>query len=104
MLMHSVAGGTGSGMGSYLLEQLADRYPKKLIQTYSIFPTPEDINVYPYNAMLTLKRLIQNADATVYRLITLMIDDIDQCQNHIMNMINNDNDMIIIIILIILII
>ena len=65
MLMHSVAGGTGSGMGSYLLEQLAARYPKKLIQTYSVFPAPEDINVYPYNAMLTLKRLIQNADATV---------------------------------------
>jgi tubulin gamma len=28
LLMHSVAGGTGSGMGSYILEQLADRYPK----------------------------------------------------------------------------
>jgi hypothetical protein len=27
-------GGTGSGMGSYLLEQLNDHFPKKLIQTY----------------------------------------------------------------------
>ena len=38
VLCHSIAGGTGSGMGSYLLEQLNDRFPKKLIQTYSVFP------------------------------------------------------------------
>ncbi len=26
------------GMGSYVLEKLADRYPKKLVQIYSVFP------------------------------------------------------------------
>jgi hypothetical protein len=26
------------GMGSYVLEKLADRFPKKLVQTYSVFP------------------------------------------------------------------
>ena len=31
LLIHSTAGGTGSGLGSYLLETLNDRYPKKLI-------------------------------------------------------------------------
>lgn len=31
VLTHSTAGGTGSGFGSYLLERLNDRYPKKLI-------------------------------------------------------------------------
>ena len=35
MLIHSIAGGTGSGMGSFLLEAINDRYPKKLIQTLS---------------------------------------------------------------------
>ena len=34
VLAHSIAGGTGSGMGSYLLEAINDRFPKKLIQTY----------------------------------------------------------------------
>ncbi len=34
VLCHSIAGGTGSGLGSYLLEALNDRFPKKLIQTY----------------------------------------------------------------------
>jgi tubulin gamma len=32
VLCHSIAGGTGSGMGSYLLECLNDYFPKKLIQ------------------------------------------------------------------------
>lgn len=67
-LAHSIAGGTGSGLGSYILEKLNDRYPKKLIQTYSVFPNQEefsDVVVQPYNSMLTLKRLIQNADSTV---------------------------------------
>ena len=29
-MCHSIAGGTGSGMGSYLLEKLNDRYSKIL--------------------------------------------------------------------------
>ncbi|KAJ3407736.1 gamma-tubulin [Chytriomyces hyalinus] len=68
MLLHSIAGGTGSGLGSWLLEYLGDRYPKKLIQTYSVFPNSEETSdtvVQPYNSMLSLKRLTQNADSVV---------------------------------------
>ena len=32
VLCHSIAGGTGSGMGSFLLERLNEHFPKKLIQ------------------------------------------------------------------------
>jgi tubulin gamma len=31
VMTHSTAGGTGSGFGSFLLEAMNDRYPKKLI-------------------------------------------------------------------------
>jgi len=78
VLTHSIAGGTGSGMGSYVLEKLADRYPKKLVQTYSVFPNQDsssdgsiggigvsDVVVQPYNSLLTLKRLTQAADCVV---------------------------------------
>lgn len=67
-LAHSIAGGTGSGMGSFILEALNDRYPKKLIQTYSVFPNQSessDVVVQPYNSVLTMKRLTLNADAVV---------------------------------------
>jgi tubulin gamma len=77
MLLHSIAGGTGSGLGSFVLENLNDRYaaffpykryPKKLIQTYSVFPNSEetsDVVVQPYNSLLSLKRLTSNADSVV---------------------------------------
>ncbi|CAE7192597.1 unnamed protein product [Rhizoctonia solani] len=67
MMMHSIAGGTGSGMGSYLLERLNDKFPKKLLQTYSVFPNQVDgdVVVQPYNSVLTLKRLVNNADSVV---------------------------------------
>lgn len=68
MLLHSIAGGTGSGLGSYLLERLNDRFPKRLIQTYSIFPDTSnygDVVVQPYNSLLSMRRLTQNADSVV---------------------------------------
>ncbi len=68
LLTHSIAGGTGSGLGSNLLEKLNDRFPKKIIQTYSVFPNQletSDVVVQPYNSLLTLKRLVLNADAVV---------------------------------------
>ncbi|KAL1980648.1 hypothetical protein VTN96DRAFT_3859 [Rasamsonia emersonii] len=67
MLLHSIAGGTGSGLGSYLLERMNDRFPKKLIQTYSVFPDTQsaDVVVNPYNSLLAMRRLTQNADSVV---------------------------------------
>ncbi|KAL2885027.1 Tubulin gamma chain [Ceratocystis lukuohia] len=68
MLLHSIAGGTGSGLGSFLLERLNDRFPKKIIQTYSVFPDTTnsgDVVVHPYNSILTMRRLTQNADSVV---------------------------------------
>lgn len=68
VLCHSIAGGTGSGMGSFLMERLADHFPKKLIQTYSVFPNQDEISdvvVQPYNSMLTLRRLTTAADSVV---------------------------------------
>jgi len=68
IMCHSIAGGTGSGMGSLLLEAVNDHFPKKLIQTYSVFPNNQDggdVVVQPYNSLLTLKRLALNADAVV---------------------------------------
>ena len=35
VLCHSIAGGTGSGMGSFLLERLNEHFPKKLIQVFT---------------------------------------------------------------------
>jgi len=43
VLCHSIAGGTGSGMGSYILENLTELYPNKIIETYSVFPNQNEV-------------------------------------------------------------
>jgi len=56
MLMHSIAGGTGLGLGSFLLRAAqTTSSQKKLIQTYSRVPNAQegDVVVQPYNAMLS---------------------------------------------------
>ncbi|BGP28158.1 gamma-tubulin [Rhodotorula toruloides] len=69
MLLHSIAGGTGAGLGSYILERLSDVFPKKLIQTNSVFPNADtgnsDLVVQPYNSILTMQRLAEHADSVV---------------------------------------
>ena len=44
------------------------RYPKKILQTYSVFPNnsdKSDVVVQPYNSVLSLKRLMLNVDSVV---------------------------------------
>jgi tubulin gamma len=84
---HSIAGGTGSGMGSYVLEKLNDHYPKKLVKTYSVFPSQDessDVVVQPYNSILTLRRLAENADCVTV-LDNLALHKIAMERLHIMN-------------------
>ncbi|KAK6201004.1 Tubulin/FtsZ family, GTPase domain-containing protein [Scheffersomyces amazonensis] len=88
-LIHSVAGGTGSGVGSLLLELLHDRFGnKKLINTFSIFPSNEktsDVVVQPYNTVLTLKRLIDFSDSS----FIFHNDSLNSIENLLLNNYNN---------------
>ena len=79
MLCHSIAGGTGSGLGSLLLEQLSDRYSSKLVHTFSVFPNSEEVSdvvVQPYNSVLSMQRLIEHAHSTV---LSMAMTDLLAC-------------------------
>ncbi|PAV58917.1 hypothetical protein WR25_13968 [Diploscapter pachys] len=69
LFTHSISGGTGSGMGSMLLEKMADHFDKKVIQTYSVFANQDDgagdVVVHPYNSILSMQRLIEFPTHTV---------------------------------------
>lgn len=67
ILCHSIAGGTGSGLGSCLLEHLSDDFKKSTLMNYAVFPEKEgvDVVVEPFNSILSLKRLTQFSDAVV---------------------------------------
>ncbi len=66
MLMHSIGGGTGSGLGSYILKQLGDSFPELYKFTVSVFPSKDDdVITSPYNSVLSLNQLIQHADCVL---------------------------------------
>lgn len=67
-MTHSVAGGTGSGFGSLLLEEIKNTFPKKSLNSFSIFPNNDEISdvvVQPYNSVLSLQRLFLHCDSVV---------------------------------------
>ncbi|XP_070499053.1 tubulin beta-1 chain-like [Chironomus tepperi] len=66
-MMHSIGGGTGSGMGSLLMHKLKDEYQDRIVNTYSVIPSAKvsETVVEPYNAILTLSEMINGSDEAV---------------------------------------
>jgi len=66
-LIHSLGGGTGSGLGSLLLSKLREEAPDRMLTTFSIFPSPKvsDTVVEPYNTVLALHQLVENTDMCI---------------------------------------
>jgi tubulin epsilon len=66
MLMHSIGGGTGSGLGSFIVKTLNDYFPDMYKFTVSVFPSKDDdVITSPYNSILSLNQLINNADCVL---------------------------------------
>ncbi|KAI8927501.1 tubulin beta chain [Entophlyctis helioformis] len=65
-LVHSLGGGTGSGLGSLILSKIREEYPDRMLCTYSVVPSPKvsDTVVEPYNATLSVHQLVENSDET----------------------------------------
>ncbi len=65
-MIHSLGGGTGSGLGSLLISKLRDEYPRRIMNTHSVVPSYKvsDTVGEPYNALLALKHVNSYSDAT----------------------------------------
>ena len=61
-IYHGIGGGTGSGLGTLIIDQLHDQYLNKIISTFSIFPTQEDSPFLLYNSILAAHHLIENTN------------------------------------------
>ncbi|KAI1292786.1 Tubulin beta-2 chain [Halotydeus destructor] len=65
-LTHSLGGGTGSGMGTLLVNKIKEEFPDKVMASFSVLPSPKVSNtvVEPYNATLSVHQLIESTDET----------------------------------------
>ena len=66
LFTHSLGGGTGSGLGSLLLENLSYEYGKKSKLEFAVYPAPQLSTsvVEPYNTVLTTHTTLEHADCT----------------------------------------
>lgn len=64
IIIHSIGGGTGSGMGSLLISKLREEFFDKSIATFSVFPSEytKDAVLAPYNATWAMTHLVTNTD------------------------------------------
>ncbi|KAI6655033.1 beta-tubulin [Oopsacas minuta] len=65
-VIHSIGGGTGSGMGALVISKLMEERIARVTTSFTHTPHPKvsDIVVEPYNAILSLHSLIENIDHT----------------------------------------
>ena len=67
-IAHSIGGGTGGGMEALLLEKMEEEYNDKMIQDYSIIPSPNySVNILePINSILSLNKMINLSNYLAY--------------------------------------
>eukprot|EP01035_Chromulina_nebulosa_P018094 gene18094-23743_t len=66
IVTHSLSGGTGSGVGTYLLSMLHDLYPNVFRFSACVFPSEDnDVVTAPYNSILATSQLIEHADCVL---------------------------------------
>jgi len=65
IVIHALGGGTGSGLGSLIIESIKERHPEAPILSCAILPSPQVSSVVtePYNTVFALNTLRRVADA-----------------------------------------
>ena len=67
IMIHSLAGGTGSGLGSKLIEMIRDEYPICFISTASVFPFESgDTPLQDYNSVFCLSHIQKYSDSCIF--------------------------------------
>ncbi|XP_029351884.1 tubulin epsilon chain isoform X3 [Echeneis naucrates] len=65
-LIHSMGGGTGSGLGTRVLSLLEEEFPEVCRIVTSIYPSVEDdVITSPYNSVLAMRELTEHADCVL---------------------------------------
>jgi len=65
-ILHSMGGGTGSGLGTAVLRLLADEFPDVYRFVCSVYPSKDDdVITSPYNSVLAMHELTECADCVL---------------------------------------
>ncbi|DBA74318.1 TPA: hypothetical protein ACH3X1_011092 [Trebouxia sp. C0004] len=66
LLLQSMAGGTGAGLGTYIAEAIRDTFPSSFLMNHCIWPYQSgEVIVQNYNSLLTLAHLAEISDGII---------------------------------------
>ena len=84
LIFHSISEGSGSGLSSFLLEKLSNRYPKKQRFCFPIYPTTRDefLSIPKINSILSISNSIKYSNID-FLFQNAPIEDILNCRPHI---------------------
>lgn len=57
-LTHSLGGGTGSGMGTLLISKIREEYPDRIMNTFSVVPSPKVSSCYIFTYFLLFSLIL----------------------------------------------
>ncbi|CDW51932.1 Beta-tubulin isotype 2 [Trichuris trichiura] len=65
-VLHSLGGGTGSGLGTRIISYLREEYPDAMVASFGVTPSPKvsEAVVEPYNTILATEQLVSSSDET----------------------------------------
>ena len=69
-LTHSLGGGTGSGMGTLLISKIREEYPDRIMNTFSVVPSPK------------VRKMIQDTTGTLHK-YNLVCFVFNKCHSYI---------------------
>ncbi|CAF1684876.1 unnamed protein product, partial [Adineta ricciae] len=82
MLIHSMGGGTGSGLGTFILGLLDEMYPKVCRIVTPVYPSKDDdVITSPYNSVLATRELTEHADCVIPVDNDSLIDIVARCDS-----------------------
>ena len=66
LLLQSLAGGTGAGLGSRVAEEMSMHFPSALQLSYAVWPYDSgEVLVQAYNTLLSVNKLLATCDGLI---------------------------------------
>lgn len=57
-MTHSLGGGTGSGMGTLLISKIREEFPDRIMNTFSVVPSPKVSFIDMFSIIIKLRIII----------------------------------------------
>ncbi|VDN32219.1 unnamed protein product, partial [Cylicostephanus goldi] len=78
-MTHSLGGGTGSGMGTLLISKIREEYPDRIMNTFSVVPSPKVSDTALYDICFRTLKLTTPTYGDLNHLVSMTMSGVTTC-------------------------